>query len=119
MLIAQGIDPSSIAEFVVPLKTERELSYEKEATSDGIMRNRGGANMTLFSPALDFDESVAILNQLGLSLAVPSGEVTLGFPDPFTREIHIWYGVVTLNCETSDNGWLTNFRLEFSSLVLA
>jgi hypothetical protein len=119
MLVAQGINPAGLAEMVIKLKTEKELSYEKEATSDGVMRNIGGANMTLYSAALSFEESVALLTQLGLSLAVPSREITIGFPDPYTREINIWYGVVTLNAETTDNGWLTNFRLEFTGLVVA
>lgn len=117
MLVAQGHDLAGLAEIAVELKTEKELEYTKEATSDGIMRNVGGASMTLYAPAISFDEAELLLNQLGLTLQTPSAYVTVGVPDPFFRHYTLYYGVVTINANSTDNGWLTNFRIEFTGLT--
>lgn len=116
MIVAQGHDLPSLAEIVVELKTEKELEYQKEATSDGIMRNIGGAALTLYAPVLSFEEFELLLIQFGLSLRVPSAYVTIGVPDPF-RNYTMFYGVVTYSATQTDNGFWKDVRFEFTGLV--
>ena len=118
MLVGQDHSLAALAEIVVPLKTEKELSYTKEATADGILRNVGGASMTLHATTLSFDEAETLLDQFGLSLETPSAYITIAAPD-LRREFRPYFGVATLNAETTDNGWWTNFLIELSGLVPA
>lgn len=114
--VAQGHDVASLEPLAIPLRVERQPRYTLEYAADGVARAVGGANAVLIAEALDFDEAVSVLEQLGLSMFTPSTEVTITLEDD--RRLPIpFYGVVTLDTGQIEGAWWKQFRLELTGLV--
>jgi hypothetical protein len=114
--VARGLNTSALQPLAVSLRLTEVPNYQKEATSDGVMRNEGGASAVLRADALSFDEADALLEQFGLSLFTPSAECTVLFPD-LHRIPTPFYGVVTLEVKSYEADWWTDFSLVFTGLV--
>lgn len=116
MDVAKGHVTTGLAPLVVEFRTETPLRFETVATSDGLDRVVGGASLLLEAGALDKDEYVALLQQLGLSVTTPSARVTVRWPDWFGVP-RLWHGVVTVSVDGDAGGWWERVRLSFSGLV--
>jgi hypothetical protein len=116
--VAIGHDLAGLEPIVITLRTEKPLEYDKEADSDGIMRNRGGGKATLIAEAATYDEAIELLNQFGLTIDEPSAECTVVVPD-WHRIPTPMYGAVTASFSGILGGWWKDMRLEFSGLVRA
>lgn len=113
--VASGHNVASLVPLAVDLRIERQLDYQRETSADGIERNIGGGFATLSGEALDYDEAILVLNQFGVSTTVPSALCTVALPDRHRLTIP-FYGVVSLDAPTSNAGWWTDFRLQFTGL---
>lgn len=118
LYICPNHDLTALQPIAVPLRLDREVTYQVEAGADGVGRNIGGATASLAAEALAYDEAMLLLNQLGLSLNTPSRRVTVVLPDRH-RIPTPFYGVVTLSVSGSGAAWWRDFRLEFTGLVRA
>ncbi len=116
--VKQGHTLTGLEPLAIPLRIEKQVKFQVDFTSDGIGRNVGGATATLIAEALDYAEARELLDQLGLDLYTPSALITVVLPD-YHQLPTPYYGTVSLNMGETEGNWWTQFRLEFSGLVLA
>lgn len=116
--VAQGHDIASLASLDVELRVEEYPHYELDITSDGVGRPVGGATAVISAKALSYDEAIDVMDQLGLSLYVPSALCTIRIQD-LHRLPTPFYGVVELDVFKTEGSWWTDFRLVFRNLVAA
>lgn len=116
--VAQGHDVASLQPLSIELYVEEYPHYETEVSADGVARPIGGARAVLNAEALDYEEAIELLDQLGLSYSTPSAECTIRI-----KELHRipvpFYGVVDLELYRSNGAWWEQFRLIFRRLVEA
>jgi hypothetical protein len=113
--VAAGLNLSGLEPLIITLRTEKILEYDRDADSDGIMRNRGGGKATFIAEVADYDEAIELLNQFGLTIDEPSAECTIVVPD-WHRIPTPMYGVVTASFSGVSGGWWKDMRLEFTGL---
>lgn len=106
----------TLSPLAVALRIEEYPRYEREATSDGIPRNIGGATALMSAEALSYDEADELLNQCGVNLYIPAAEITIELPDLY-RIPTMFYGVIELEVYQTEGDWWVNFRLKLSGLV--